>query len=84
MIQSEGERNISLVGHTDQGGRDDGVRVMVNRGHACIGTRVSRGVMDTDVWDSRVGSLLQQERAGIPPIAVAPDQIKAILQADTK
>jgi 3-hydroxyisobutyrate dehydrogenase-like beta-hydroxyacid dehydrogenase len=34
--------------------------------------------------DSRVGSLLQQERAGIPPIAVAPDKIKAVLEADTK
>ena len=34
--------------------------------------------------DSRVGSLLQQERAGIPPITVAPDQVKAVLQADTK
>ncbi len=34
--------------------------------------------------DSRVGSLLQQERAGIPPIAVAPDRIKAVLEADTK
>lgn len=34
--------------------------------------------------DSRVGSLLQQERAGIPPIAVAPDKIKAVLQSDAK
>ena len=32
--------------------------------------------------DSRVGSLLQQERAGIPPIAVAPDKIKAVLESD--
>jgi 3-hydroxyisobutyrate dehydrogenase len=34
--------------------------------------------------DSRVGSLLQQERAGIPPIAVAPEKIKAVLQSDAK
>lgn len=34
--------------------------------------------------DSRVGSLLQQERAGIPPIAVAPEKIKAVLAADSK
>jgi 3-hydroxyisobutyrate dehydrogenase len=33
--------------------------------------------------DSRVGSLLQQERAGIPPIAVAPDKIRAVLEADS-
>jgi 3-hydroxyisobutyrate dehydrogenase-like beta-hydroxyacid dehydrogenase len=34
--------------------------------------------------DSRVGSLLQQERAGIPPIAVPPDKIKAVLESDAK
>src|SRR6201747_514257 len=34
--------------------------------------------------DSRVGSLLQQERAGIPPITVAPDKIKAVLDPDAK
>jgi 3-hydroxyisobutyrate dehydrogenase-like beta-hydroxyacid dehydrogenase len=34
--------------------------------------------------DSRVSSLLQQERAGIPPIAVAPDKIKAVLESDAK
>ncbi|MEA2777396.1 MAG: 3-hydroxyisobutyrate dehydrogenase [Acetobacteraceae bacterium] len=34
--------------------------------------------------DSRVGSLLQQERAGIPPITVAPDKIKAVLDSDAK
>jgi 3-hydroxyisobutyrate dehydrogenase len=32
--------------------------------------------------DSRVGALLQQERAGIPPIAVPPEKIKAVLDAD--
>jgi 3-hydroxyisobutyrate dehydrogenase len=34
--------------------------------------------------DSRVGALLQQERAGIPPIAVPPEKIKAVLDADQK
>jgi 3-hydroxyisobutyrate dehydrogenase-like beta-hydroxyacid dehydrogenase len=33
--------------------------------------------------DSRVASLLQQERAGITPIAVPADKIKAVLAADT-
>jgi 3-hydroxyisobutyrate dehydrogenase-like beta-hydroxyacid dehydrogenase len=32
--------------------------------------------------DSRVAALLQQERAGIEPIAVPPDQIKAVLAND--
>ena len=40
MIVPEGARNIEFVGHTDQGGRGDGVQVMVARGHAYIGTRV--------------------------------------------
>jgi hypothetical protein len=53
MIEPEGARNVALVGHTDQGGRGDGVQVMVARGHAYVGTRVSRGVMVTDVRDPR-------------------------------
>ncbi len=53
MIVPERARNISFVGHTDQGGRGDGVQVMVDRGYAYIGTRVSRGVMVTDVRDPR-------------------------------
>src|SRR6516165_11935378 len=53
MIVPEGARNIEFVGHTDQGGRGDGVQVMVSRGHAYVGTRVSRGIMVTDVRDPR-------------------------------
>ncbi|WP_216856498.1 LVIVD repeat-containing protein [Acidisphaera sp. S103] len=53
MITADGARNISLVGHTDQNGRGDGVQVMVHRGHAYIGTRVSRGIVVTDVRDPR-------------------------------
>ncbi len=53
MIVPEGARNIDFVGHTDQGGRGDGVQVMVSGGHAYIGTRVSRGIMVTDVRDPR-------------------------------
>jgi hypothetical protein len=30
-------RYMRIVGHSDQGGRPDGVQVMVHRGHACIG-----------------------------------------------
>ena len=52
-MNHEGARNIEFVGHTDQGGRGDGIQVMVARGHAYIGTRVSRGVMVTDVRDPR-------------------------------
>jgi 3-hydroxyisobutyrate dehydrogenase len=34
--------------------------------------------------DSRVGALLQQERAGIEPIAVDPAKIRAVMEADGK
>ena len=34
--------------------------------------------------DSRVGALLQQERAGIEPIKVDPAKIKAVLDSDSK
>jgi 3-hydroxyisobutyrate dehydrogenase-like beta-hydroxyacid dehydrogenase len=37
-----------------------------------------------DKRDSRVAALLQQERAGIPPIQIAPDKIKAVLESDAK
>ena len=37
MITPDGARHISFIGHTDQGGRGDGVQVMVHRGHAYIG-----------------------------------------------
>ena len=37
-----------------------------------------------DKRDSRVGALLQQERAGIPPIAVDPAKIKAVMDSDRK
>ena len=46
-------RGIKLIGHTDQAGRGDGVQVMVARGHAYVGTRISRGVNVTDVRDPR-------------------------------
>ena len=32
--------------------------------------------------DSRITMLLQQERAGIEKIAVSPDKLKAVLDAD--
>ena len=52
-IIPESAKGITLLGHTDQGGRGDGVQVMVDRGYAYVGTRVSRGIMVTDVRDPR-------------------------------
>jgi hypothetical protein len=44
-------RNMRLIGHSDQGGRPDGVRVTVHRGHACVGHMFSKGFSVVDVRD---------------------------------
>lgn len=45
--------NIRMLGHTDQGGRPDGVQVIVERGHAFIGHMFSDGITVVDVRDPR-------------------------------
>ncbi|AOR64643.1 LVIVD repeat-containing protein [Pectobacterium wasabiae] len=45
--------NMRLIGHSDQGGRPDGVQVMVHRGYAYIGHMVSQGVSIVDVRDAK-------------------------------
>ena len=39
-------RNMRLVGHSDQGGRPDGVQIMVHRGYAYVGHMFSKGFSD--------------------------------------
>ena len=46
-------RNMRIVGHTDQGGRPDGVQVMVHRGFAYVGHMFSKGFSVIDVRDPR-------------------------------
>src|ERR1700687_6308065 len=46
-------RNIKFLSHSDQGGRGDGVQVMVNRGHAYIGHGFSNGITIIDVRDAK-------------------------------
>ena len=46
-------RAMRIVGHTDQGGRPDGVQVMVHRGHAYVGHMFSKGFSVIDVTDAR-------------------------------
>ena len=43
--------NIRFVGHSDQGGKSDGVQVMVHRGYAYIGQTFSNGITIVDVRD---------------------------------
>lgn len=44
-------RNMRLIGHTDQGGRSDGIQIMVYRGYAYIGHAFSKGFSVIDVRD---------------------------------
>ena len=46
-------RNIKFLSHSDQGGRGDGVQVMVNRGFAYIGHGFSNGITVIDVRDAK-------------------------------
>lgn len=46
-------RNMRLIGHSDQGGRTDGMQVMVHRGYAYVGHFISKGVSIIDVRDPR-------------------------------
>jgi hypothetical protein len=45
-------RNMRIVGHSDQGGRPDGVQLMVHRGYAYIGHMFSKGFSVVDVRDA--------------------------------
>ena len=43
LPQPDYARNMRLVGHCDQGGRPDGVQIMVHRGYAYVGHMFSKG-----------------------------------------
>ena len=46
-------RNMKLIGHTDQGGRPDGVQLMINKGYAFVGHMFSKGFSVIDVRNPR-------------------------------
>jgi len=46
-------QGFTFLGHTDQGGRSDGVQLMLHAGHAFIGHMFSDGVSVVDVRDPR-------------------------------
>lgn len=56
---------MRLIGHSDQGGRPDGVQLMVNKGHAFIGHMFSNGFTVVDVRDPRNPKPVHYEAA--PP-----------------
>jgi hypothetical protein len=45
--------NMRIIGHSDQGGRPDGVQIMVHRGYAYVGHMFSKGFSVIDVRDPR-------------------------------
>jgi hypothetical protein len=49
----EHARNMRLIGYSDQGGRPDGVQLMVERGYAITGHMFSKGFSVIDVRDPR-------------------------------
>jgi hypothetical protein len=46
-------QSIRMLGRTDQGGRPDGVQVMVARGHAYVGHMFADGISVIDIADPR-------------------------------
>ena len=46
-------RNVKFISHSDQGGRGDGVQIMVHRGYAYIGHGYSNGITVIDVRDPK-------------------------------
>ena len=46
-------RNMRLIGYSDQGGRPDGVQMMVHRGFAYVGHMFSKGFSIIDVRNPR-------------------------------
>ncbi len=51
--QEAPRKNIDFVSYSDQGGRGDGVQIMVHKGHAYIGHMFSNGVTVMDVTDPK-------------------------------
>src|SRR3974377_532262 len=52
-MKAVASRNISFLSHCDQGGRGDGVQVMVHRGYAYIGHGFSNGITAVAVRDPK-------------------------------
>jgi hypothetical protein len=53
LPQPDYARNMRIIGHCDQGGRPDGVQIMVHRGYAYVGHMFSKGFSVVDVRDAK-------------------------------
>ena len=53
LSQPDYAKNMRLISHSDQGGRPDGVQLMVHNGYAYIGHMFSKGFSVVDVRDPK-------------------------------
>ncbi len=53
MTPQSASQNLRIIGHSDQGGRADGVQVMLHAKHAYVGHMFSDGITVLDVQDPR-------------------------------
>ena len=53
LPKPEYAEKLRLIGHSDQGGRPDGVQLMVNKGYVFVGHMFSKGFSIIDVRDPR-------------------------------
>jgi hypothetical protein len=53
MTPIAASENFKFLGHSDQGGRPDGVQIMLHGGHAYVGHMFSDGISVLDVRDKR-------------------------------
>jgi hypothetical protein len=52
-LNAVASRKVKFISHSDQGGRGDGVQIMVHRGYAYIGHGYSNGLTVLDVRDPK-------------------------------
>jgi hypothetical protein len=53
MSAAASAKNVRFLGRSDQGGRPDGVQVILHKGHAFVGHMFSDGYSVIDVRDPR-------------------------------
>src|ERR1700679_4344797 len=53
IMNAVASHNVKFLGHSDQGGRGDGVQLMVHHGFAYIGHGFSNGITIIDVRDPK-------------------------------
>ena len=58
-LKPDHARNMRIIGHSDQGGRADGIQVMVSGGYAYVGHVFSGGFSVLDVRDPRAPAFVR-------------------------